>query len=96
VKDPTDRKVAELYFGLKQIARPIMAGPGVPPDRLAALRKAFMELKDDPQFKADAEKTGITADPTRAEEIEAYVRLTTSAPPDVVRRLAGMLNPHNK
>src|SRR5579871_6785704 len=94
IKDPTDHKVAELYFGLKHIARPIMAGPGVPADRLAALRKAFMELKDDPQFKADAEKTGITADPTPSEEIDAYVRLTTSSPPEVVQRLAGILNPH--
>jgi tripartite-type tricarboxylate transporter receptor subunit TctC len=94
VKDPTDRKVAELYLGLKQIARPILAGPGVPADRLAALRKAFMELKDDPEFKADAEKTGITADPTPSAEIDAFVKLTTSAPPEVVKRLADILNPH--
>ena len=94
VKDPSDRKVAELYLGLKQIARPLLVGPGVPPDRVAALRKAFMELKDDPEFKADAVNTGITADPTPAEEINAYVKLTTSAPPDVARRLADILNPH--
>jgi tripartite-type tricarboxylate transporter receptor subunit TctC len=94
VKDPTDRKVAELYLGLKQIARPLLAGPGVPPDRIAALRKAFMELKDDPEFRADAENTGIPVDPTPAEQIDAYVKLTTSAPPEVVRRLTDILNPH--
>ena len=94
VKDPTDRKVAELYLGLKQIARPILAGPGVPADRVTALRKAFMELKDDPEFKADAEKTGITADPTPSSEIDAFVKLTTSSPPEVVKRLADILNPH--
>jgi tripartite-type tricarboxylate transporter receptor subunit TctC len=94
VKDPTDRKVAELYLGLKQIARPVLAGPGVPADRVAALRKAFMELKDDPEFRADAEKTGITADPTPSAEIDAYVKLTASASPEVMRRLADTLNPH--
>jgi tripartite-type tricarboxylate transporter receptor subunit TctC len=94
VKDPTDRKVAEVYLGLKQIARPIMAGPGVPGDRLAALRKAFVELKDDPEFKADAEKTGIAVDPTASEEIDAFVKLATSASPEVVRRLGDILNPH--
>src|SRR5580704_2874027 len=38
IKDETDHKVAEIYFGLKQVARPILAGPGVPADRLALLR----------------------------------------------------------
>jgi tripartite-type tricarboxylate transporter receptor subunit TctC len=94
VKDPSDRKVADLYLGLKLIARPLLAGPGVPPDRLAALRKAFMELKNDPEFKADAENTGIPVDPTPSQEIDAYVKLTTSAPPEVVRRLTEILNPH--
>jgi len=93
VKDPIDRSMAELYLGLKQIARPILAGPGVPADRLSALRKAFLELKDDPEFKADAEKTGIPVDPTSSEEIDAYVKLTTSSPPEVVKRLADILNP---
>jgi tripartite-type tricarboxylate transporter receptor subunit TctC len=94
VKDDTDRKVAELYFGLKQIARPIMAGPGVPPDRLEALRKAFIALKDDAEFSSDAEKSGIEADPTPAQEIDTFVKLATSASPEVVRRLADILNPH--
>jgi tripartite-type tricarboxylate transporter receptor subunit TctC len=92
VKDETDHKVAELYFGLKQVARPILAGPGVPADRLAALRTAFMALKDDPGYKADAEKLGLS-DPTPAKEIESYVSLTMSAPPEVVRRLTTILNP---
>jgi tripartite-type tricarboxylate transporter receptor subunit TctC len=94
VKDPSDRKVAELYLGLKQIARPILAGPGVPADRVDAIRKAFMALKNDPEFKADAEKVGIPVDPTPSSEIDAYVKLATSAAPEVGRRLTDILNPH--
>jgi tripartite-type tricarboxylate transporter receptor subunit TctC len=93
IKDDTDRKVAQLYFGLKGVARPIMAGPGVPADRLEALRAAFMMLKDDADFKADAEKTGIEVDPTPAQKIDEYIKLTTSASPEVVRRLTEILNP---
>jgi tripartite-type tricarboxylate transporter receptor subunit TctC len=93
IKDDTDRKVAELYFGLKEVARPILAGPGVPADRLAALRTAFMMLKDDADFKADAEKTGIEVDPTPAQKIDDYVKLGASASPEVVRRLSEILNP---
>jgi tripartite-type tricarboxylate transporter receptor subunit TctC len=94
VKSETDRKVAELYLGAKQIARPIMMGPGVPADRVDAIRKAFMALKDDPEFKADAQKSGIEVDPTPAADIDAYLKLATNAAPEVVRRLTDILNPH--
>jgi tripartite-type tricarboxylate transporter receptor subunit TctC len=93
IKDDTDRKVAQLYFGLKEVARPIMAGPAVPADRLEALRAAFMMLKDDADFKADAEKSGIEVDPTAATKIDDYVKLAASASPEVVRRLSDILNP---
>jgi tripartite-type tricarboxylate transporter receptor subunit TctC len=93
IKDETDHKVAEIYFGVKQVARPVLAGPGVPADRLALLRDAFMALKDDAEFKADAEKVGLD-DPTPAAGIDDFLKLATSASPAVVSRLTGILNPH--
>ena len=65
----------------------------MPEDRLEALRAAFMMLKDDADFRADAEKTGIEVDPTPAQKIDEYIKLTTSASPEVVRRLTEILNP---
>jgi tripartite-type tricarboxylate transporter receptor subunit TctC len=93
IKDETDHKVAEIYFGVKQVARPVLAGPGVPADRLALLRDAFMALKDDAEFKADAEKVGLD-DPTPAAGIDDFLKLAASASPAVVSRLTGILNPH--
>jgi tripartite-type tricarboxylate transporter receptor subunit TctC len=93
IKDDTDRKVAEIYFGVKEVARPILAGPGVPAERLEALRAAFMMLRDDADFKADAEKAGIEVDPTPGQKIDAYVKLAATASPEVVRRLTEILNP---
>ena len=93
IKDDTDRQVAQLYFGVKEVARPILAGPGVPADRIEALRSAFMALKDDADFKADAQTAGIDVDPTPAQKIDDYVKLTTSASPEVVRRVTEILNP---
>ena len=92
IKDKTDRKAAELYFGLKQIARPILAGPGVPADRLETLRKAFMALKDDAEYEADAKRIGLD-DPTPAGEIDSFVKAAAAASPEVVRRLTEILNP---
>jgi tripartite-type tricarboxylate transporter receptor subunit TctC len=93
IKDPTDRQVAQLYFGVKAVARPILAAPGVPADRLAALRSAFDALKTDADFMADAQKMGLEVDPTPAKAIEDYLKLASAASPEVVRRLTEVLNP---
>jgi tripartite-type tricarboxylate transporter receptor subunit TctC len=92
IKDETDRSAAALYFGLKQIARPVLAGPGVPADRVEALRAAFMALKNDAEFKADAERIGLD-EPTPAADVDDFVRLAASASPQVLGRLTDILNP---
>jgi len=94
MKNDTDRQIAQLYLGLKEIARPILVGPGVPKVRLEALRAAFMALKGDAEFQIDAEKSGMEVDPAPAREIDDYVKLVTSASPEIVSRLTGILNPH--
>ena len=53
VKNDADRAVMELYLTQKTVARPVLAPPGVPADRVAALRAAFAALATDQQFLAD-------------------------------------------
>src|SRR5215468_6650129 len=57
VKSPADRKVLELHFTEKTVARPIIAPPGIPPERAAALVAAFKALGQDREFLADAERS---------------------------------------
>jgi tripartite-type tricarboxylate transporter receptor subunit TctC len=92
IRNETDREVARLYLGLKSVARPILAGPGVPADRVTALRAAFVALKSDPAYRADAEKLGLE-EPTPSDKIDAFIALTKSASPQVGDRLAQILNP---
>jgi tripartite-type tricarboxylate transporter receptor subunit TctC len=91
IKDATDRKVAEVYLGLKQVARPILAGPAVPPDRLEALRSAFMSLRDDAGSARDIATLGL-GNPTPAEEVQQFINLAMSSSPDVVNRLRVVLS----
>ncbi len=92
IKNERDRKVAELYLGLKRVARPILVGPNVPPDRVEALRAALVALKSDLTYRADAQKLGLE-DPTPADEIDKFISFTNAASPDVVERLTDILNP---
>ncbi len=68
-------------------------GAGVPADRVKALRNAFMALRDDAEFKADAARIGLD-DPTPADEIEKFVKLSAAASPAVIGRLTAIINPH--
>jgi hypothetical protein len=47
-----DRRVLDLLFGWRVLGRPIAAPPGIPPERLAALRKAFLDAMNDARFVA--------------------------------------------
>jgi tripartite-type tricarboxylate transporter receptor subunit TctC len=96
IKGDVDHKVAELYFGMKEVARPLLTGPGVPADRVEILRKAFNTLQHDEAFREDAEKAHVEIDPRPADEINNYVKLAAGASPEVVQRLTEILNPYNK
>jgi len=68
--------------------RPIAAPPGIPADRLAALRAAMMATFKDPQFIADCDKQGIECTDTRSGlELETLIKDAYAAPGDIKRRL---------
>jgi len=90
-KTEADRKVLQLFFTQKTVARPLIAPPGVPADRLAALRTAFAAMIKDPDFLADAEKSRLEVSPIPAQAVEKIVSLIAGTPPDVVARYAKAL-----
>jgi tripartite-type tricarboxylate transporter receptor subunit TctC len=93
VKDPVDLQVATLYYTMKGVARPILAGPRVPPERIAILRHAFDEMSKDPAFLEDAKSLKLDLHPTSAASINDFVTMLTSATPEVSRRITAVLNP---
>lgn len=69
-KTDVDRQVLEIHFGQLLLARPIIAPPGLSPDRATALRKAFAEALKDPVMLADAKKVNIEIEPVSADEAQ--------------------------
>jgi tripartite-type tricarboxylate transporter receptor subunit TctC len=74
-----------------EIGRSIISGPGVPPDRLAALRTAFSAMLKDPDFIAAADNRHLMLDPASGEEMDAIVKETFSLPPPVLSTIGEML-----
>jgi tripartite-type tricarboxylate transporter receptor subunit TctC len=87
-KTESDRKVIELFLTQKKIARPLIAPPGVPPERLAMLRNAVAALASDREFLADAERSGLEAEPVAGAAVDQIVALIAATPPDVADRYA--------
>jgi len=59
------RGVAQIFtlaFGAQKMAGPVTTTPGVPPERLAALRRAFDATMRDRDFQDDAKRNGLEAD----------------------------------
>jgi tripartite-type tricarboxylate transporter receptor subunit TctC len=88
VRNDDDRKVLELFFTQKTIARPVIAPPGVPADRIATLRAAFAALATDRDFLADAVRSGLDVAPISGEAVDKVVALIAGTPADVADRFA--------
>ena len=93
VKNDADRKVMELYLTQKTAARPVLAPPGVPADRVAALRTAFAALGTDSAFLADAQKIKLDVAPVTGAEVDKVIALITSASPETAQRLQKAIAP---
>jgi tripartite-type tricarboxylate transporter receptor subunit TctC len=85
-RTPADRQVFELLFAPQEMGRPFFAPPGLPPERLRALRVAFEQTLKDPLFLAEAEKLGVEIQHRGGETIDALLEKIYSWPKDVIER----------
>jgi hypothetical protein len=68
VRRGEQRTILKLIFGRQVMGRPFAAPPGVPKDRVDALRKAFMETMADKAFLAEAEKAKLEMTPASGDK----------------------------
>ena len=92
-KDDIAREGLLLMFARQDYGRPLLTPPGVPADRVAALRKAYMDSMKDPAFRADAEKAGLEINPVSGEELDALTAQIMKTKPAAVEKLRILLTP---
>jgi tripartite-type tricarboxylate transporter receptor subunit TctC len=81
-----NRRVMELIYSSETFGRPYMMAPGVPAERVAALRKAFMATMRDEDLLAEARRIGVVIDPISGEELQALAEKIFATPAAVVER----------
>jgi tripartite-type tricarboxylate transporter receptor subunit TctC len=90
-KTAEDKQVLELFLAGDDIARPIIAPPKVPDDRIAALRTAFDATMTDKGFLDDAAKGKIEIEPASGKEIEVIATRVLNTPPAVAAKARAAL-----
>jgi len=82
-KSDEDRQALELLYSQGVFGRPYVLPPGVPAERVAALRKAFMETLHDKALLADAEHMKLDIDAMSGEDLQALVGKLFALPPSI-------------
>ena len=77
------RQILELVYSQGVFGRPYVLPPGVPADRVAALRKAFMEALHDKALLADAARMKLDIDAMSGADLQALVAKLFALPPSV-------------
>ena len=90
-KTPAQKQIIALAVAPQAMARPFVAPPDVPPERLKALQDAFDKTMKDPEFVADAQKSKLDVNPMTGPEIASMVRELYKTPQDVVQATARVL-----
>jgi hypothetical protein len=85
-RNDDERKLLELFASPSLIGRSVVAPPGMPPERVAELRRAFMATMQDPRFLDDVRRAQLEISPLTGEELQAAVVRSGNFPPALIER----------
>jgi tripartite-type tricarboxylate transporter receptor subunit TctC len=83
-RNDREREVIRFISADGEMARPFMVPPGVPADRVAALRKAFDEAARNSELLDEAKRQGIAVEPTAGLAVQELVNSIVNTPNDIV------------
>ena len=87
VKNDATHQALDVVFGTTDMARAVIAPPGIPDERVAALRRAFGETLQDPAFLEDAKRAGLEIAPVDAAKLMDEIVALYKTPAAVVQNV---------
>ena len=79
--------IFDFVCQVASLARPVATNADVPPERVAALRRAFDATMKDPKFLAEAQRQGMEISAMAGEELQQLVTSIVNARPAVVEKI---------
>ena len=84
------RGILNAVASAAEIGKFVLSTPGVPADRVTALRRAFDAMVKNDEFVAEARKLRIELLPLAGEELQQIVRSVQDLSPDLTRKIKAM------
>jgi tripartite-type tricarboxylate transporter receptor subunit TctC len=92
VKDESSRKLFALLLARQEGSRPFALPPGVPDARVQAIRKAFVDMINDPAVNEEAEIIGTPVNqPIDGEYLQALIEKAYATDPAIVEKVRTIL-----
>jgi tripartite-type tricarboxylate transporter receptor subunit TctC len=85
-KTEEQRQILTLYDAQEDFGRPYVTGADVPADRVEALRKAFMDSLNDPEFLKEMDSRGLDVSPLSGEDLQKLVASIYNTPPEILKK----------
>ena len=91
-KNDEDRRMLTLMFAPLSLSHAFLAPPGLPPQRTAELRRAFMATMADPEVRKEAvAQLSEEPSPTSGEDMQKLIAQLYATPEPIVDRLRAIL-----
>ena len=95
VKDDRTKRMLELILAPQDMDRPIVAPPGVPSERVTALRTAFHKAVNDPAFLAEAKNRSLAVEELSGPQVLDILERAYALPADIIKDAQEATNPAN-
>ncbi len=91
VKSDDDRAVVNLIISGTRLGTPLAFAGGVPIERLAVMRAAFLSMTKDPEFLKEAEKLKMDVDPVAGADMQKIVADVLATPKHLAAKARAIL-----
>jgi len=90
-KTEEQRQILGFYSSTVEFGVPLVAPPGVPADRVEALRRAHDAVVKDPEFLKEVARARMKTNPITGEELVQRMAELIATPPDIIKKASELL-----
>jgi len=95
-RNDEERAILSAVMNATEVGTAFMTTPGVPADRLTALRRAFDAMTKDPEYIEDANKLKLTLGPITGEELQKVVADVSALSPELLEKVKAIYGAQQK
>jgi len=86
-RNEEERAILSAIMNATEVGTAFFTTPGVPADRLTALRRAFDASMKDPELLADAQRMNVGTSPLAGEDLQRLVAEVSQLPPALLEKV---------